>query len=717
MPPPPPSIIAPRYRRPLPYAVLLGDNAGNRPAITDVVDFLEVEDLQSLTGAERLDSIRFKIDLEAFNARLQDTTTPTGFNRVVEVRGVNPLTGKLDRCLGWGRLAAQPQRIDGSSETVGMTARLDHFLFGTPLRGYQSFEPISETEVFVATDVPLNPEIDGTLFPNRSSQVNANGARYLLHPESLRSGPARTLQAATATRCDLTSTIFMLCWLMNADEDWITNPTLAELTAVCGSNEILLENVTLERGPYLPVVLDKLLERFGFTWFVEHSIDTTDAALPVTSKIRVLERGVGPKVSLRMQRLCDRLDNAQTNVHELGLTYDIAARPNVISGFSALALREGTFELGPSWFGSQDTLTIADLEIQDPMNVDVFRQFVLNEAGDQIGKRVENTDATDLNPLFGRNTVPRRRRFLPALTRGQADKELIGVNGYLVEWRQSDDVWKPVPWSYSILDTECGVLFETISEEFRTEYLRRARSVPSGTAPPACVRITCCIEGDFRTHCRADRRDISPNGAEHERDFTLSDKFGDRRVCDSGDFQSQFYDERHHEITGLYSGTVLPSQIQIGADLSEWLEEGDRLQIVGGTLNDGTYHVASVSWSSPTLTIDIREALPDDETIEGTLCVLTDEEQPDTKMQGFVEVLQQREDFCLITAEPVVLHGLDRVEYRRGQLIPEVTPRNLSLKSLSASAADAEQRHPQVIGFRYDFRQQHTVLVLEQFGD
>jgi hypothetical protein len=717
MPSAPAPYLSPRYRGPQRFAVLLGDDTGARPAVTDVVEWLLPDEIHIGCSSERLDSLFLRCDLATLNNRLQDTSTPVGVNRIIEIRRFNPITGELDECWAWGKLAAQTQTIDGNSEQVRCTARLDHYLFGKPLRGFKSKDPVSGNEVFVERDITFNPEIDGTLFPNRSNQVDSNGACYLLSPESLRSGPARTLQAATVTRMDLASAVHMLCWLMNESETWLDNPTLVDLQAVCGANEILLENMTLERGLTLPAALDRLLERFGFTWFVEHTVDDTLTALPLTSTIKVIERGVGPSVVLRLQRLTDTIHNAVTNLHELDLTYDIASKPNVITGHSALALREGTFELQFGWSPTQDLLTIADLDPADPGDVDVYRKFPLNEGGDYIGRRTEITDAYDLSGLFDVDVIPRRRRFLPALTRGQSDKELVGRNGYYLEWTRDGSTWEEAPWSFSVLDTECGIMIEgAIPEELRQACLAANRRAAAGTFSPT-LRITCCIEADFRTSYTADRREVSPNGAHHERDLTLSDKFGDRRVADPGVTAngSIFYVERHHELTGVTDGIAGAASVTIATDLSEWLAEGDRLAIVGSTANDGTYHVSSLSWSStpvPTLTVNLREALPDP-TVDGTLCVLTDEEQPDTKMAAFVDVIQEREDFMLIKASPIVLHGLDRVEYKIGQVIPDIQPRNLSLKSLAASATT--QRHPQIVGLRLQFDKQLTSLELEQY--
>lgn len=714
--PPPP---LPRWRKATKIAVLLGPADGSKPAITDRVDYLRPINATVGFGGQQLDSVSLSFDLKRANQRLQDTSLPQGHNRTVELRVENPITGKLDRLLAWGKLARQPQRI-GDRETVDFLGRLDHFLFGIRLRGYPVRDPNSGDVVLIRKPIVFNPVIDDTRFPNRSDLLfggitGAATSRLFVDPESLRTKTARQIQAAKATRWDLATAVERLCWTLNADEDWITNPLLADLQSVLGVDTPLLENHKVELDATLPEALDQLLAPHGFTWFVEHSIDITDLALPPTSTIRVSERGRGEEITLRLQRLEDLIDSSLTNIDSLNISYDIAARPNVIEGYTSLARREGTFLLRPCWPKSSDTLTKAELTEElkehDREHIDVFRKFVLDTAGDYAGLRDDFGTVVDLEELFGSATVPIRRRFWPALTRG-LDRQLLGVNGYLLEWHNGTE-WITVPWSFSVLESECGILLERgIDEAFRSEFLKKTRGVAAGDVPDPILRITCCIEGDAPTTYRAERRDESANGVDIVQRYNLSHKFHDARVLEDGAFASVIYYDRHDSITATTAPGLLGGTVEVSVDLTEILKEGDRVNILGSTANDGVYHVASLVYAAPFTTITLREPLADD-TADGVLAYLTDEEQPLTKLTRYCDDIQEQEDFVVIHAD-ATLFGLDQPEYTLGKVVTKVEQRNLSLDSYADAAV--EQRHPQITRISYTFDgRQSIALTLDQF--
>lgn len=711
--PPPPD---PRHRLPVKVAVLLGPASGAAPTINDRCDYLRPISLTRDFGGGTLDSITLDFDLSRYGSRLQDTSLPTGHNRIVEIRTENPLTGLLDQCRGWGKLARQPQSI-GSGETVGFVARLDHFLFGNRLVGYPVYDPLTSAETVVRNGITANPVIDDTRQPNRSDKVGAHGQRLFIDPESLRTGGAKLLQNATTSFWDLATLTQTICWLLNPSETWFKNPALVDLQNTMGIGTPLLRDHDLPLGCSLPEALDALLAPHGYTWFVKHTIDTGDAALPRTSRIVVAERGAGLPVTLLLQRLEDTIDSGKTNIDTLSIAYDIAARPNVIQGRSALMLREGTFPLRPAWSKTDDVLTKADLteerKEKDREHIDVHSKFVFDTDGSYTGTRDDFPAVNDLEPLFGTTTVPMRRRFKPALTQG-LDRKPLGENGFLLEWNTGTE-WKQISTGFSVLEHECGIRLERgIDEDFRQAFLAAQRAVATGSQPAAILRITCCIQGDDCFEFTATRRTQSANGSDIPRLYDLSHKFKDSRVANSGPFASILYANRHKTInaaTAKVAGDPDDS-VSVSGDLTGTLAEGDRVAIIDSTENDGVYHVESVATLLGTSSIVLREPLAG-AIGDGTLAYLTDEEKPDTPMQAYCEEIQLDEDFVVIHAD-ATLFGIDHPEYELGQIITKIEQRNLSLDSYSVAAV--AQRHPQITRMTYQFNgEQKLSLTLDQF--
>ena len=712
MPAPPPPLNG-HYRDGRRIAVLLGPASGAKPALSDRVDYLVANSVDVGLGGGSLDAISLTYDIPKTADRLQDTALIAGYNRTVEVRVENPTNGKLDTLLGWGKLAAQPQLIDANTESVGMTARLDHFLFGDRLIGYR-VKNVSGGTLLVRKPIVFNPVIDHLRLPNRSDQVDSHGARLFLEPESMRTAGAVAVQAAVASFWDLRTAVFSLCWLLNPSETWIKNPTLVELQAVFGIGSALLQNHEIPLGSSLPDALDKLLPAHGYTWRPRYSIDTSDPLLPATTTITVHKRGDGLPMPLKLQRIDDPIDGTKTTIDSLRINYDWATRPNVIVGYSGLQRREVTVPLRPAWPQSSDSLTKAELDDEhkqhDREHIDVYAKFVCDTSGDYSGVRDDFIGGpVDLEPVFGVVTVPMRRRLEPALTQG-LDRRPLGENGYLLEWHNGRE-WIKWPGSFSVLQHEAGVTISGLPDDFRAEFLKKARSVAAGSVPPPILRITCTLIGDDRTSYTAARRPESANGVDVPAHYDLSHKFQDARVVESGTFASVLYPDRHEAITAATVGGAT-SSVTVAVDLTSVLKPGDRVSIVESTDNDGENKVVSVTLSG-TDTVILLETPIASTTADGVLCYLTEEEKPDTPLADYCDGIQQSEDFVLIKAD-ATLFGIDHPEYVLGNTITKVESRNLSLDSHAAAAV--AQAHPQITRIRYDLspNNQSISLTLDQ---
>lgn len=773
--PPPP--VDPRFRKPVRLVVLLGDENGNRPAITDRCDWLIPTTFSRDFGGSSLDSIDFRIDLHKCNQRLQDTLLPIGLNRLVEVRAENPTTGELDQVLAWGNVARQPQSIS-ETEAVGLVARFDPFLFGTRFEGYPVRDPNSGAIVTLRRPLTFNPVIDDQRLRNRSDKTGSEGAtnlgdwdadtndpellsgegtfgdyvtvsvagvteldgledhrvgdvlffdgerwqpgldpaRLIVDPESIRTQASRQLHDVIASRWDLATAVERLCWTLNRRQRHFTNPSLAELQSVLGTDTPLLENHSISFGATLPEALDHLLNPFGFTHFLKHTVDTSDPTLPLTSTIKVAERGRGDKVTLRLQRIGDVMDSSKTNCDQFTASYDPVKRPNVIVGHTALALREGTFPLRPAWPREDDKLTKADLTEEykqhDREHIDVYSKFVFDTSGDYSGLRPDFDDDQNVSALFGKTTVPMRRRFRPALSQG-LDRRPVGVNGYLLEWHNGT-TWVTAPWSFSVLQHEAGIMLERgVAEEFRTEFLKKSRCVAAGDVPDPILRLTCCLQGDRGTAYTAARLSTSANGNDNPAHYDLSHKFADSRVDFDSPFASVLYLDRHNVITAYTVSGSLGGTIEVAVDLSDVLKEGDRVNVLDSTHNDGVYTVASVAYAAPFSTITLREPLVRDDVVDGSLAHLTEEEAPLTKLKAYCDDIQADESRTEINAT-ATLFGIDHPEYELAQVVTKVEFRNLSLDSYHVSAV--EQLHPQIsrLTYRVDGTQM-LELKLDQF--
>lgn len=515
------------------YVVLLGADDGSAPTPDDETDHLTLVEFSRQAGGGRIDAASFLYDLAKAEARLVDTTVPVGHDRQIEVRRLDD-EGEPAEVMFWGVIAGQGQRIDRSNEEVTLEARVDKHLFGEPLTSIPFWNP--EDEEIVTCELPcvFNPEIDEIIEDNRSNkQSPADEGEYhpFVHPESMRGQPARTHQGQIISDWTVAEAVLMLCWHLNPDEDYIKNPTRDELLADFADIEDFgaLKNVQLAYGKFLPELLDDLLRPWGYTWHLVHKLNDDDER---ETSLKFIRRGHGPLVSLKLQRPGERIDATKTNVASLNVNYSIVELANKIVILGETVKREFTAELFKGWPVADDPTDVYEYERGQPLANEkpfVGRKYVLNEAGDYIGTRPEITEPFDLEAYLEPPTLVRRRKFLPCLSRHTGDEEAES-NGIRVDYWHPDNEgaddaddpadpgWRKVPWPFSVLQKECGILFE-------------------GPHPPeelthedARVRVTATVAGDRRVKGEADRRDESPNGRDLTLVLEVRDKFHDRAV-------------------------------------------------------------------------------------------------------------------------------------------------------------------------------------------
>ncbi len=532
------------------FVVLLGDKNGGAPTVDDEAPWLVPLSASLTAGGGRLDTLSFAVDLPRAELRLQDTTVPIGYHRQVELRRLDE-EGEPTEIVAWGLIAANSQEID-LKEQVGITARVDRFVFGDVLTQSSFWDPIADTERRVHLPVVFNPEIDEKIEPNRSDKTDGTrgDCSLFFHPESHRFQGAINLQGQVADHWTLSEAAHWLIWNCNPQETYITNPTLDDLQAAfAGHDDGQLKNFALPFGRYLPELLDALLTPFSFGWHLVHTLDGEDDSRKTTFKF--YRRGEGSKVSLYQQAPGATIDPLKTTADRISTSYDISRLANRIVGRGSIERREATFPLLPGWKEAEDGVTFDELdEAEDSAREHPFvgRKWVLNEAADYDTFR-SGISRYDLTPVLGASHIIRRRKFLRCLSEHAAGDD-ADSNGYVVQWwdakqesaasytNRTDPGWIKVRWPYRVLEKECGILFTGPKPPDDLWQL-------IGADPLSVhLRITASIEGDVALESVAGRRpDVSPNGEDVTLFLGLKDRFHYRKVTSASIYDDSPADE------------------------------------------------------------------------------------------------------------------------------------------------------------------------------
>ena len=306
--------------------------------------------------------------------------------------------------------------------------------------------------------------IDDVIEPN--GWLDGGRVIAFVDPEAVRTPRAvesnRFYDASRIVRWDVPSAMSYLCGMLNFNQRYIRNPSFDYLSAVLGIDRNLLQNVEIPWGATLPEALDRLLDPYGYGWYLH-----LDA--PGLRSIRVFKRGFRlGNVHVGVQRPGQDLNLESTNCKEFDVSFDTSRLVNKVRMFGAFEEYQQTFELKRAWSVEQDELKVDDLDETKvtAINKRVHRDWVLNEGGDYSG-------GMPLRPEFGRvafnlweatgttpaHFSPGRRKFLPIIGL-DVDGLPEGLHaGIKVEYEHPDNGWEVVPWSYERLEHECGIRF------------------------------------------------------------------------------------------------------------------------------------------------------------------------------------------------------------------------------------------------------------------
>lgn len=421
--------------------------------------------LRITQGEGGIFEIEFEYCLAAVDERLKEIEFIEGHEQMVEVELEQP-SGTDNILLAWGQILTQHLRVAPDEERARVVARVTPPMFGNALKGMHvsnHAEPegdLPDSDPLIHEgDIVFNPEIDGQIQGNathirpavRKDTTDEMSELMILRlwidPDSQRTAVAISEQRDYyAVRWTLKEAIYSLCWICNPMEPYILNPTLEELDAL-GMDSVILRNVQLPAGEYLPYYLSSLLKQHGYSWWIHPGRNEDEDSEDFGSteiRIKFFKLGEGVKKTVHQPKPGDTLTaGGKQNVIEWEFRESFDELRNVVTAHGALIEREVTIELSKGWAESYDDLTIDELIKESPdyeANRNVWRLWVANESGDYIGVRTEITDPLDLSEVLGDSVAVRRRPGQDCLTYTTPNVEgETRRRNPVVEWRTTPE--------------------------------------------------------------------------------------------------------------------------------------------------------------------------------------------------------------------------------------------------------------------------------------
>lgn len=412
----------------------------------------------------------------------------------------------------FGKALMQHGSIQPNGDSSRLVSKLDKHLFGIPLSFAWYYDPKRDDFALFSLPTIFNPDFDGRNKGNMSDK-RRSGAPVFVHE-----GSTETIESAIVNKTferfwTLPHAVNYLCQALNGSETYVKNPKPADLIKTLPGSESLLRNVEMPIGEYLPELLDRLLSPFGFGWTVEF-----EGRGGNRRRIVVYPRQQGDPFPLDLQKAGASVDMSKSSLETLNLTADVATSAfNEVAIFGDYEHYEATFSLAKGWPESLDATDESLLTKNhdgwktNTALADVWRKWVLNEAGDYNGTRPEIFEPYDLNGIFGPgNYVPRRRKFEPCISVFGDNSPLGHTGGIYVEWYDADAAaWKPIDElgtecrQVRMLEHECGIRFDGLTIPIEIKQ--------SGTlvGSLAAVRVTATIVSDKRLFVFVSRKDAS----------------------------------------------------------------------------------------------------------------------------------------------------------------------------------------------------------------
>jgi hypothetical protein len=437
---------------------------------------------------------------------------------IIEISIDQTVGGVEDHFVHFGQYSQIEPILDENREGIRYISRTERFHFGEPLKTIRVYSPNSGTVRDVDWDMIFNPIVDGKVVGSRNRTVKDGqhgGVYVFVHPDAVVSSAGQTLHGGTSEFWNLTEAVLYACRVLNPINEFISNPFRGEVSKIFSDDDIL-QDVRIKRGQYLPDILARLVEPFGYSWYLKRELGKRS--------FRFFRKGITePIFPLKLQAAGEEVDVTKSNVKRLNATFDKSQLANQVTVIGGPIQAEFTAVLNRSWPTSLDIYDREQLTKklihENPDRVDVYRKYVLNEGGDYTGIR-PGLKLFTWSSVFTTLEIPVRKRALPTLTLQpftlRAYGAVSGVHVEMTDGISATETWIAVPaGSCQILQDEIGVYF---NGEMPLEELHH-----QGLAGK--VRITCTVESDQRIKHTAIRHGTSPQPNVAELVLSAPDSF------------------------------------------------------------------------------------------------------------------------------------------------------------------------------------------------
>ena len=412
--------------------------------------WLEVMEINRCRGP-RLNraGLRLLPHVSGVQGRLENTAKLIQPGRRIRISMVCQSESVADNLMTWplfaGIVVEGDGRMSGTNETVEIIATDELVLQNnTPIDGIRVRKGDDETAYVRSDEAVFNKDGRG----NRTKEkVTVDGLDYwAFEPDSKN---AREWTIAAAIRYIVSE---------HLGGNSISEVGIAFLE---GQGQIVRDVDVWGLGPL--TAIERLCDKAGLQFRVE-CVPGEDGE--IEQVLQFYRQGQGREIYLHHQRAGEKLDMTQTNLIGSRINVKKAGTTIRVIGQGAVKRFESTFEMAEGW---DQSLEINDYELYSPTTneefaeyQDVFRKWVLNEAGDYEGEPFNQGQAYNLSGLFGtENYAQKRRRFRPGLSRTTAGEPfglLSGAIGYYLEISYNgSDTWQPYGGAFNVLTEECGI--------------------------------------------------------------------------------------------------------------------------------------------------------------------------------------------------------------------------------------------------------------------
>lgn len=407
--------------------------------------------------------------------RLEDIAASIQPGRAVQATllrgGVFPGAGSDDLVVFEGRIGRMEMSLNPDGESLCFEAEdAANELLRRRVGGRRAWTAEGNADRVEGLPLVFNP--DGRSNASDQPYDPGTGDSYSVFAPNGADASAWTLDEAIA---------YLLCEY--GESEHVDVPLPNEVRAAV--NALVIRDVSLE-GQTLAEALGALLELVGGRIVVTAEPHTTG----LSRRLELWYPGRAPVVWFAHQPPGERYDPAGTNLAGLNaqMRFDSAPRRYVARGDRRVY--ESTFGLVAGWDDALVTYDPDDFSPSTNPNCDtvrdVFRKWVLNEAGEYSESPYERGLAPDLSALFeGAPYVRRHRRLLPCLSRDALGRS----HGVYVEVSlDGGAAWERMNLGVRILKNECGL--------YLTDDPLPPRYLAAAMREQVRVRVTAAIESD-----------------------------------------------------------------------------------------------------------------------------------------------------------------------------------------------------------------------------